>query len=87
MATELPDNFDWQAFTPADSPKTPMDIMADPQHQRLATAEVSAGGPAYGFSAPVYDFSTGARVATGDVFNLLDSARVQPVALIFGSYT
>ena len=87
MAKELPENFDWQAFTPADSPKTPMDIMADATHQRLSTAEVVAGGPAYNFSAPVYDFRSGARVATGGVFNLLDSARQRPVALIFGSYT
>ena len=64
-----------------------MDIMADANHQRLSTADVSPGGPAYNFCAPIYDFSSGAQVATGKVFDLLDSARAQPVALIFGSYT
>ena len=87
MAKELPEGFDWQAFTPSDSPKTPMEILADPLHQRLSTAEVTVGGPAYDFSAPVYDFSSGARVATDAEFSLFASARRQPVALIFGSYT
>ena len=84
---KLPPGFDWQAFTPADSPKTPMDVMADPQHQALATADVVQGGPAYDFSAPVFDFSSGQKVATGRYFNLLPTAREKPVALIFGSYT
>jgi len=83
----LPDGFDWRAFTPDDSPKTPMDVMADPKHQALATASVTQGGPAYDFSSPIYDFSEGRKIATGKTFNLLEAAREKPVALIFGSYT
>jgi len=29
---KLPEGFDWKAFTPEDSPKTPMEVLADPQH-------------------------------------------------------
>ncbi|MDA1076490.1 MAG: hypothetical protein O3A63_17295 [Proteobacteria bacterium] len=84
---QLPAGFDWRAFTPEDSPKTPMDVMADPVHQSLATATVVQGGPAYGFTSSVFDFSQGRKVATGRVFDLLQTAREKPVALIFGSYT
>ncbi len=83
----LPDGFDWRAFTPDDSPKTPMDVMADPHHQALATASVTQDGPAHDFSSPIYDFSEGRKTATGKTFNLLEAAREKPVALIFGSYT
>ncbi len=79
--------FDWRAFTPEDSPKTPMDVMADPRHRALATPTVSQGGNAFGFSAPLYDFSGGTQRATGHRFDLLAAAREKPVALIFGSYT
>ena len=64
-----------------------MDILSDPQHERLATPEVEQGGPAYGFTSEIYDFSDGRKVATGRQFNLLESAAEKPVALIFGSYT
>ena len=84
---KLPAGFDWRAFTPEDSPKTPMDVLADPQHQALATALVDQGGPAHDFSSPIYDFSNGRQVITGRSFNLLEAAREKPVALIFGSYT
>ena len=87
MADKLPEGFDWRAFTPEDSPKTPMDIMADPEHRRLGNAEVEQGGPAYDFSSEIYDFSEGHKVATGQHFNLLTAAREKPVALVFGSYT
>jgi hypothetical protein len=83
----LPEGFDWRAFTPEDSPKTPMDVLADPAHERLATPEVERGGLAYDFTSPVYDFSDGRKVATGRQFGLLEAAREKPVALIFGSYT
>ena len=79
--------FDWRAFTPEDSPKTPMEVHADPVHQALSSADVIAGGPAYDFSSPVYDFSNGRQVITGRRFNLLEAAREKPVALVFGSYT
>jgi hypothetical protein len=84
---KLPPEFDWKAFTPEDSPKTPMDMMADARHQQLSTAEVSQGGAAFDFSGPLYDFSNGQKVITGRSFNLFDAAREKPVALVFGSYT
>ena len=87
MANDGKSGFDWQAFTPEDSPKTPMDIRADPVHQALSTAEVTQGGPAYDFSSPIYDFSNGQKLITGRGFNLLRAAKEKPVALIFGSYT
>jgi hypothetical protein len=83
----LPPGFDWRAVTPEDSPKTPMDVFADPRHQALVTASVTQGGPAHDFSSPIYDFSDGSKSATGRMFNLLEAAREKPVALIFGSYT
>lgn len=84
---KLPEGFDWKAFTPEDSPKTPMDLFADPKHQDLASAKLNQGDPAFGFALPVYDFSSGQKVETGQSFDLLSRAREKPVALIFGSYT
>lgn len=84
---KLPPGFDWRAVTPEDSPKTPMDVLADPGHEALATADVALGGPAHDFSGPLYDFSNGQQVITGRRFDLLEAARERPVALIFGSYT
>lgn len=79
--------FDWRAFTPDDSPMTPMDVMADPRHQDLQAPTVQPGGPAYNFRSQIYDYSDGTRVATGVNFDLLETAQNKPVALIFGSYT
>ncbi len=87
MAEQKESGIDWRAFTPEDSPKTPMDLRADPARQALSTAEVRQGGPAHDFSSPIYDFSNGHKVITGRGFNLLDTAKEAPVALIFGSYT
>ena len=84
---KLPDDFDWQAFTPQDSPKTPMDILSDPAFIALATASVEHKGAAYDFSSLIYDFSSGRKIETGRMFNLLAAVREKPVALIFGSYT
>ena len=83
----LPEGFDWRAVTPQDSPKTPMDVLADPEHQALSSAEVEQGGRAYDFAGPMYDFSRGRQVITGRRFSLFEAAREKPVALIFGSYT
>ena len=85
--SHAPPDFDWRKFTPEDSPKTPMELMAEPWHQDLVTPKIAEGDPAYGFSAQVYDFSDGTPVATGKDFDLLTAAREKPVALIFGSYT
>ena len=87
MADDNEAGFDWHAFTPEDSPKTPMDLLADPLHQALSTAQVQQGGPAHDFSSPIYDFSNGQKLITGRGFNLLAAAKEKPVALIFGSYT
>ncbi len=84
--TEAP-KIDWRAFTPADSPMTMPDVLADPRRQALATPAVEPGGAAYDFSGPVYDFSQGKQIITGQRFNLLESAAEKPVALVFGSYT
>jgi hypothetical protein len=83
----LPQGFDWRAFTPEDSPRTPMDVMADPVTQDLATAKLATGDAAADFELPVYDFSDGTERATGATFRLSEAARQRPVALIFGSYT
>jgi hypothetical protein len=87
MSIKLPQDFDWQAITPEDSPKTPMDVMADPRHQDLATATLSKGDPAYDFKSKIYDYSDGTEQDTGQVFHLAEVAKEKPVALIFGSYT
>jgi hypothetical protein len=84
---KMPEGFDWRQFTPEDSPKTPMDVTADPKWQDLGTANLAAGDDAYDFTSAIYDFSDGTEKATGKHFHLADVAREKPVALIFGSYT
>ena len=84
---ELPAGLDWKSFTPEDSPKTPIDVFADPVHQDLGTPRVAAGDPAFDFERPICDFSGGVERKTGDTFHLLSVAGKKPVALIFGSYT
>ena len=37
--------FNWRAFTPDDSPRTPMNVMADPKHQDLREANVALVPP------------------------------------------
>jgi hypothetical protein len=84
-------SIDWRAFTPDDSPMTPLDVMADPLHKDLATPEVAVGDPAFDFELPIYDFSDGGERATDRRLRLSAAARERPVALIFalifGSYT
>lgn len=77
----------WRDHTPEDSPKTPMEMVADPRIQRLTTPEVTEGGPAHFFARPVYDFTTGSKLETSEIFDLKAASRERPVALIFGSYT
>lgn len=79
--------FDWRSFTPEDSPKTPVDLLRDPQARDLSTPKLSEGDEAFGFSLPVFDFTDGVERATGESFDLPAIARERPVALIFGSYT
>lgn len=87
MSDKLPPDFDWRQFTPDDSPKTPMDVLADPLHRKLSSADLKAGDPAYPFRSRIYDFSDGTEKDTGEDFDLLAAAAEKPVALIFGSYT
>lgn len=85
--TEKEIAFDWRAFTPDDSPKTPIDLLADPRARDLSTPKLKEGDLAYDFTLPLHDFSDGVEKATGDAFHLLHAAQDRPVALIFGSYT
>jgi hypothetical protein len=82
-----PKGFDWRAFTPDDSPRTPLDLAASTQHVDLSTAKLAPGDPAFDFERPLFDFSSGVRRDTGRSFRLLAAAAERPVALIFGSYT
>ena len=52
-----PTEFDWRAFTPEDSPKTPLDVMADPVHQDLSTPKLAPGDPAFILGPDIADFS------------------------------
>ena len=85
--TGLPDDIDWRAFTPDDSPRTPQDLFSDPAVQDLAAAKLAVGDPAEDFELPVLDFSDGSGRPTGQVFQLRKVAAERPVALVFGSYT
>ena len=82
-----PSKFNWRAFTPEDSPRTPVDLMADPKSQDLRTPKLGPGDPAHPFARPLFDYAEGKGRATGETFDLLDACREKPVALIFGSYT
>jgi hypothetical protein len=77
----------WRAFTPDDSPRTPDDILNDPEVRDLATPKLAVGDPAYDFDLPIHDFSDGTERTTGERFHLRERAASRPVALVFGSYT
>lgn len=79
--------FNWRAITPEDSPKSPLDLMADPLARDLSTAKLREGELAFDFELALYDFRSGHERATGETFRLQEMARDRPVALIFGSYT
>ena len=51
---EMPEGFDWKAFTPDDSPMTPMDLWESEKHQDLSNAAVSEGEPAHPIRLPVF---------------------------------
>lgn len=86
-SAERPTGFSWRDFTPDDSPMTPDDLKADPHHRDLATAKLSVGDKAHGFTRPLHDFADGTAHPTGSDFDLLTESAERPVALIFGSYT
>lgn len=64
--------------TPADSPLTMEDVLASPLYRDLSTAKLAVGDRAFPFELPG---------ATGEMVRLADFKGVQPVALVFGSYT
>jgi hypothetical protein len=74
-------------FTAADSPMTLEEYMTSAERLALSTPDVEVGQTAPDFALPVYDFSGGNQQSTGRVLRLVEVARDQPVALIFGSYT
>ena len=73
--------------TPADSPLTLKTLKGREDYQDLSTPKLTEGDPAFDFELPRYDFSDGNADATGATVRLSKFRSVQPVALIFGSYT
>lgn len=73
----------WSQFregnAPPDSPLTLADVMASDDYRNLMTAKVALGDVAPDFDLQGIDGSARAR--------LRDMVAVQPVALVFGSYT
>ncbi len=84
---ETPTGLDWKAFTPDDSPKTPMDLWSDPRLKDLSTPDLTVGDVAFDFELPVYDYADGLEQKTNETFHLASEAKERPVALVFGSYT
>ncbi len=64
--------------TPADSPLTMEDVLSSSFHRDLMTAKLAVGEPAFLFELPMPD---------GQIVDMADFVGVQPVALVFGSYT
>jgi hypothetical protein len=73
--------------TPSDSPLTLKALMRREDYRELSTPKLAAGDPAFDFELPRHDFSDGTPAATGGTVRLSEFRSVQPVALIFGSYT
>jgi hypothetical protein len=71
--------------TPADSPLTLDDVMSSAFYGRLMTPELAPGDPAFPFELPLLDPET--HRPSGERARLADYAGVQPVSLVFGSYT
>jgi len=73
--------------TPTDSPLTLKTLTSRDDYRDLSTAKLAKGDPAFDFELPQHDFSDGNAVATGATIRLSEFRSVQPVALIFGTYT
>jgi hypothetical protein len=71
--------------TPPDSPLTLEDVMSSPTYLRLMTPTMASGAAAFPFDLPLLEAET--HRPSGERVRLGDFARVQPVALVFGSYT
>ena len=74
-------------FTPEESAMTAAEYLTNARIARLRTPDVGPGELAPDFDLPLYDFSGGLRVDTGQSFHLQEVASNTPVALVFGSYT
>ncbi len=66
--------------TPADSPLTMEEALADARYRDLSTPKLAEGDPAYAFDLERVD-------TPGERVRLADFAGKRPVALVFGSYT
>jgi hypothetical protein len=73
--------------TPKDSPLTLKTLLSRDDYRDLSTPKLAVGDTALDFELPRYDFSEGTSVATGTRVRLSEFRSLQPVALIFGSYT
>jgi hypothetical protein len=73
--------------TPADSPLTLKALLRRADYRQLMTAKIAVGDRAFDFELPPYDFSQGTAVRSGPPVRLSAFRDVQPVALVFGSYT
>jgi hypothetical protein len=73
--------------TPRDSPLTMKQLLRRDDYRELMTPKVAPGEPAFDFELPCHDFSSGVGITTGTTMRLSAFRGVEPVALIFGSYT
>jgi hypothetical protein len=73
--------------TPRDSPLTMKQLLRREDYRDLMTPKVASGGPAFDFELPCKDFSSGVGVTTATTMRLSAFRGVEPVVLIFGSYT
>ena len=73
--------------TPADSPLTMKALLRRADYRDLMTPKIAVGQPAFDFELPLYDFSDGTALDRATTVRLSGFRDVQPVALIFGSYT
>jgi hypothetical protein len=73
--------------TPYDSPLTLKTLKGREDYRDLSMPKLAEGDLAFDFELARHDFSDGNAVATGASVRLSEFRSVQPVALIFGSYT
>ena len=71
--------------TPPDSLLTLEDVMSSPSYRRLMTPTLAPGEAAFAFDLPLLDGET--HRPSAERVRLGDFTGVQPVALVFGSYT
>ncbi len=79
--------FQLTRMTPPDSPKSMTEVEASEVYGDLSTPKLAVGDLAYAFELPKLDLTSGLRRDTGETVGIADYRGVQPVALIFGSYT